>query len=64
VNITNIIQNDIDAAYPEIQSTRFNVLLTFVNSAVHVFECLSHFNLKCYDKNNKFAIDLECTNSQ
>ena len=35
MKITNIIQNDIAAAYPEIHATRLNSLLTFVNSGMH-----------------------------
>jgi hypothetical protein len=35
MKITNIIQNDIAAAYPEIHATRLNTLLTFVNSGMH-----------------------------
>lgn len=34
MKITNIIQNDIAAAYPEIHATRLNTLLTFVKSGL------------------------------
>lgn len=35
MKITNIIQNDIAAAYPEIHSTRLNTLFTFIDSGMH-----------------------------
>lgn len=35
MKITNIIQNDIAAAYPEIHATRLNTLLTFVKSGMY-----------------------------
>jgi len=35
MNVTNIIQNDIAAAYPEIHSVRLNTLFTFVLSGLH-----------------------------
>jgi len=35
MKITNIVHNDIAAAYPEIHATRLNTLLTFVNSGMH-----------------------------
>lgn len=35
MKITNIIQNDIAAAYPEIHATRLNTLLTFVQSGLY-----------------------------
>lgn len=35
MKITNIIQNDIAAAYSEIHSTRLNTLFTFIDSGMH-----------------------------